>query len=304
MPSFAVSISVLGLIQGALVALPGRLPPLPWGLGDLSSRWWALVPAGLDRRRDRGRQLLRGLGDLSHLPGAGRRAAAGRALARTAGPGSPARLDACRGAALRARLGGSGARSPARRPRPRCQGWPASRSAGCWSRWCRLSGCASASTRWPRSTPGSSPPTCCRDQTRSSASPPRPPTCRACRRSPSARPGWASATSSSRRWSAASSQPPPIGRKRRDGGVFGPPAGVRGRPGRGAGAGVRPALLRRRLAAGDGSGRGGARHRAAALGQGPANRLIAAATASGRSSGVKLKESSIVTSSASASAAA
>jgi hypothetical protein len=46
MPSFAVSISVLGLIQGALVALPGRLPPLPWGLGDLRSRWWALLPAG------------------------------------------------------------------------------------------------------------------------------------------------------------------------------------------------------------------------------------------------------------------
>ncbi len=45
MPSFAVSISLLGLVQGALVALPGRLPPLPWGLGDLRSRWWALVPA-------------------------------------------------------------------------------------------------------------------------------------------------------------------------------------------------------------------------------------------------------------------
>jgi hypothetical protein len=45
MPSFAVSISALGLAQAALVALPGRLPPLPWGLGELSSRWWALVPA-------------------------------------------------------------------------------------------------------------------------------------------------------------------------------------------------------------------------------------------------------------------
>jgi hypothetical protein len=45
MPSFAVSISALGLIQCALVALPGRLPLLPWGLGDLRSRWWALLPA-------------------------------------------------------------------------------------------------------------------------------------------------------------------------------------------------------------------------------------------------------------------
>jgi hypothetical protein len=44
MPSFAVSISMLGLLQAALVALPGRLPPLP--LRVLRSRWWALVPAG------------------------------------------------------------------------------------------------------------------------------------------------------------------------------------------------------------------------------------------------------------------
>jgi hypothetical protein len=46
MPSFAVSISLLGLVQAALVALPGGLPTLPSGLGDLRSRWWALVPAG------------------------------------------------------------------------------------------------------------------------------------------------------------------------------------------------------------------------------------------------------------------
>jgi hypothetical protein len=45
MPSFAVSIALLGLLQAALVALPGRLPPLPLGLADLRSRWWALVPA-------------------------------------------------------------------------------------------------------------------------------------------------------------------------------------------------------------------------------------------------------------------
>ncbi len=39
---FAVSIALLGLAQAALVALPGRLPPLP--LAGLRSRWWALVP--------------------------------------------------------------------------------------------------------------------------------------------------------------------------------------------------------------------------------------------------------------------
>ncbi len=43
---FWVSISILGLFQAALVALPGRLPALPLGLGELRSRWWALLPAG------------------------------------------------------------------------------------------------------------------------------------------------------------------------------------------------------------------------------------------------------------------
>jgi len=43
MPSFAVSISILGLVQAALVALP-RWRPLPW-LGRLRSPWWALIPA-------------------------------------------------------------------------------------------------------------------------------------------------------------------------------------------------------------------------------------------------------------------
>jgi hypothetical protein len=34
-------------LQAVLVALPrAPLPPLPWGLGELRSRWWALVPAG------------------------------------------------------------------------------------------------------------------------------------------------------------------------------------------------------------------------------------------------------------------
>ena len=46
MPSFAVSISILGLVQAALVALPrSPLPELPPAL-RLRSRWWALVPAG------------------------------------------------------------------------------------------------------------------------------------------------------------------------------------------------------------------------------------------------------------------
>jgi hypothetical protein len=42
-PSFAVSISVLGLVQAALVALPAPRS-FPW-LGRLRSRWWALIPA-------------------------------------------------------------------------------------------------------------------------------------------------------------------------------------------------------------------------------------------------------------------
>ena len=41
--SFAVSIAILSLVQGALVAAPrAPLPPLP--LDRLRSRWWALVP--------------------------------------------------------------------------------------------------------------------------------------------------------------------------------------------------------------------------------------------------------------------
>ncbi len=43
MTSFAVSISILGLVQAALVALP-TARPLPLG-GRLRSRWWALIPA-------------------------------------------------------------------------------------------------------------------------------------------------------------------------------------------------------------------------------------------------------------------
>jgi hypothetical protein len=43
MPSFAVSISILGLVQAGLVALPG--PRALLSLGRLRSRWWALIPA-------------------------------------------------------------------------------------------------------------------------------------------------------------------------------------------------------------------------------------------------------------------
>lgn len=44
MPSFAVSISILGLVQAALVALPAPRPRPGW-IDRLSSPWWALVPA-------------------------------------------------------------------------------------------------------------------------------------------------------------------------------------------------------------------------------------------------------------------
>lgn len=44
MPSFAVSISILGLVQAALVALPAPRRRPGW-IDRLSSPWWALVPA-------------------------------------------------------------------------------------------------------------------------------------------------------------------------------------------------------------------------------------------------------------------
>jgi hypothetical protein len=44
MPSFAISISILGLVQAALVALPAP-KPLPTWLGWARSPWWALIPA-------------------------------------------------------------------------------------------------------------------------------------------------------------------------------------------------------------------------------------------------------------------
>ncbi len=44
MPSFGVSIAVLGLAQAALVRLPVARP-LPARLAGLRNRWWALVPA-------------------------------------------------------------------------------------------------------------------------------------------------------------------------------------------------------------------------------------------------------------------
>lgn len=44
MPSFAVSISILGLVQAVLVALP-KSRPLPAWLGWARGPWWALIPA-------------------------------------------------------------------------------------------------------------------------------------------------------------------------------------------------------------------------------------------------------------------
>jgi hypothetical protein len=44
LPSFAVSISILSLVQAALVALPVARP-LPAWLGWARSPWWALIPA-------------------------------------------------------------------------------------------------------------------------------------------------------------------------------------------------------------------------------------------------------------------
>jgi len=44
MPSFAVSITILGLVQAALVALPAPRPRPAW-VDRLGSPWWALAPA-------------------------------------------------------------------------------------------------------------------------------------------------------------------------------------------------------------------------------------------------------------------
>jgi hypothetical protein len=44
MPSFAVSISILGLVQAALVALPVPRQRPAW-IARLGSPWWALIPA-------------------------------------------------------------------------------------------------------------------------------------------------------------------------------------------------------------------------------------------------------------------
>jgi hypothetical protein len=44
MPSFAVSIAILGLVQAALVALPAPRPRPAW-VARLGSPWWALIPA-------------------------------------------------------------------------------------------------------------------------------------------------------------------------------------------------------------------------------------------------------------------
>ena len=42
MPSFAVSIALLSVVQAAVIALPGNPPRLP--LDRMRSRWWAVVP--------------------------------------------------------------------------------------------------------------------------------------------------------------------------------------------------------------------------------------------------------------------
>ena len=144
---------------------------------------------GLDRRRDRRGQLLRGLGDLPHLPGAGRacrrwRRSRSACCVRGRAPGLGARRAlplfalawASTGLARR-RGGGDGPLGP-RLHRPRL-------AAGLGR--ARRSGCGSASTRWPRvdtwlvagdllQGPELGP------QRRLA----RPPTCPACRRSTSA----------------------------------------------------------------------------------------------------------------------
>ncbi len=245
-----------------------------------------------DRGRHRRGQLLCGLGDLALLPGAGRGAAAGGGRARP----PPARLAALvgpgGGAALRAGVGlGRLARGRGRgdyplRPRlhrPRLAaglGRPGALAAA----WHLRDGGGRRLARRLRPPPG---PELGPQRRR-----PRRPTCRVCRRSTSARPRWASATSSSPPWSAASSSMPADGPKTR--GPIGVFSAHRQRWG---------ALLVAVLAlcfdllffAVDSLP--ATVPVAVALRPHPAatNDLIASATASGRSSGVKLKASSIAT---------
>ena len=106
MPSFAVSIAILSLVQAALVALP-RARRFAW-LDAFRSPWWALVPAlsivvvigivGLGGR----------IGDRALLAGAGRGAALRSAGAGLAGARLPAGVGGGGRAAVR--------RSPGRAP--------------------------------------------------------------------------------------------------------------------------------------------------------------------------------------------
>ena len=103
---FWLSIGVLSLAQGAVVAAPRALGPLP---ARLRSRRWALVPPAVGRRlraRSRSRRTRqRPRPDLSR---ARRRAAAGRRRARPARPRRAPVARAARAGAVRARVADHG----------------------------------------------------------------------------------------------------------------------------------------------------------------------------------------------------
>ena len=146
MPSFAVSISVLGLIQGALVALPGPVAaPAAGAWATWRSRWWALLPAGVDRRRHPRRQLLRGLGDVPSptwpWPGCRRwRRSPSAGCCRRVSPG----LGVWPPYPSSSSPGRRSTNLAARRRRPRSRRSAASRSVGSWSPSSPAPGCAGA----------------------------------------------------------------------------------------------------------------------------------------------------------------
>ena len=148
MPSFAVSIAILSLLQAALVALPRRSRPQV-GRSRCEARGGRRYRR-LDRRRDRGGRDNAGVGEGPHLARPARRAAAGGVRPRLArsgarGPPGPARRVPLFALAWRAQGSLAGEASP---PRP-SGARPASRSAGCSSPPSPAPGCAGASTRWP-----------------------------------------------------------------------------------------------------------------------------------------------------------
>ena len=188
---FAVSIAILGLVQAALVALPAPRP-LPAWLGWARSPWWALIPAlsiavviAVIELDSDSATWLSYLALVAVPPLAAY--ALGALIHGSSTLTSPVLADSATKDEVRAGWRRSRLRRRSLRLPGSLDGFARWRDRGDCALGARLhrprlaarlgrpgpTGCALASTRWPRSTPGSSPPTCSRARTRCSA-PPRP----------------------------------------------------------------------------------------------------------------------------------